>query len=479
MNRSTTFFHRAQVPAAVLCALAAWAPGAQADAPSRARAVGEVTMSVGPVMKTSAQGIPEAVQKGTAILPGDRLDTAEGGHIHVRFVDGAMVSVRPGSRLWIEDYRFDPKQVALSAVRFKLEYGVARAISGAAAEGAKERFRLNTPLVAIGVRGTDFVVRSGEGGTAASVNQGAIVMAPLDEACSAQGLGPCGSSAERLLSADMGRLFLEFRAQLAQPELKAINNGTMLASAPRPGDGPQGPLSGPVNPQALGPGPGEPESLATTALVEGAVHAFIAGNSAGTAPPAPQPPAVDPGLPPAPPPPPIPPAPPPSPPAPAALAWGRWAAAPAGPTDFSESMTSASTGRATTVGNTQFSLFRTQGALPGLERGLGSYQFNLDKGYAQYTLSGIVSAANVDGGHLSIDFAAKKFATDLQVSSALTGAVTITGAGAIGADGLFLDRSTPKQLISGATALDGKTVGYKFDKTIGSGTLSGITLWSR
>ena len=124
---------------AVACLLAGAPLGvARADSVASAqRPVGEVTMSVGPVMKTSAQGVPEPVQRGTRIMPGDRLDTAEGGHIHVRFVDGALVSVRPGSRLWVEDYKYDPKQVAQSLVRFKLEYGVARAISGAAAEGAE------------------------------------------------------------------------------------------------------------------------------------------------------------------------------------------------------------------------------------------------------------------------------------------------------------------------------------------------------
>ncbi|HXE48746.1 MAG TPA: FecR family protein, partial [Ramlibacter sp.] len=140
-------------------------------------------MSVGPVVRTSAQGLPEVVRRGSSIMPGDRLDTADGGHLHIKFIDGAMVSIRPGSRLWVQDYRYDPEHVALSLVRFKLEYGVARAISGAAAEGARERFRLNTPLVAIGVRGTDFVVRSGEHATTAAVNQGAIIMAPFGEGC--------------------------------------------------------------------------------------------------------------------------------------------------------------------------------------------------------------------------------------------------------------------------------------------------------
>src|SRR5437868_15393238 len=127
MKPRTRPFSLRRIPAAVLCVLAVGSAGVHADSPGRARAVGEVTMSVGPVLKTSAQGVPETVQRGTPVMPGDRLDTAEGGHIHVRFVDGALLSVRPGSRLSVEDYRYDPKNVALSAVRFKLEYGVARA----------------------------------------------------------------------------------------------------------------------------------------------------------------------------------------------------------------------------------------------------------------------------------------------------------------------------------------------------------------
>src|SRR6185369_12027745 len=205
---------------------------AHADSvPSADRPVGEVTMSVGPVVRTSAQGLPEVVRRGSPIMPGDRLDTADGGHVHIKFIDGALVSIRPGSRLWVQDYRYDPEHVALSLVRFKLEYGVARAISGAAAEGARERFRLNTPLVAIGVRGTDFVVRSGETATTAAVNQGAIIMAPFGEGCQAHALGPCGSTSARILSAEMGQLAVEFRAQFSQPEIKPLQGGVFVATS--------------------------------------------------------------------------------------------------------------------------------------------------------------------------------------------------------------------------------------------------------
>lgn len=103
------------------------------------------------------------------------------------------------------------------------DQGVARAISGAAAEGARERFRLNTPLVAIGVRGTDFVVRADAQQAQAQVNQGAIVMAPLTAPeCQAQATGPCGGSAAQWLSAaDMPGMLMQYRNYFAQPQLLA------------------------------------------------------------------------------------------------------------------------------------------------------------------------------------------------------------------------------------------------------------------
>ena len=463
---------------AVACAVAALPAGmAHADAVSfNQRYVGEVTMSVGPVMKLSAQGVPEAVQRGSLIRPGDRLDTAEGGHIHVRFVDGALVSVRPGSRLWVEDYKYDPLNISQSAVRFKLEYGVARAISGAAAEGAKDRFRLNTPLVAIGVRGTDFVVRSGTGGTTAAVSQGAIVMAPFGEGCQAQALGPCGSSSARLLAADMGRLFVEFQPQLTQPEIKPMN-GTSFAGAEPPAAGQS---RGPVATAAALP-QRESDEVANAVLVKGTVDIAIDQNHGATPAPGPGPapaPAPPPDVTPPAPPPPSPPVPPPPAP-PAALAWGRWAVTPADATDFSSTKEEAQTGRKFIAGNTQFLLYRNETGGSVLSPGLGAYSFSLNQAYAQYNKAGVLSAATVQGGQLSIDFAARRLATQLSVTNVQTGAVTIAGAGSIGSDGTFTDRSTSGQSITGASALDGKSAGYLFQKAISGGVLSGITLWSR
>jgi hypothetical protein len=164
---------------------------------------------------------------------------------------------------------------------------------------------------------------------------------------------------------------------------------------------------------------------------------------------------------------------------PSVLQWGRWATAAAAQGDFSVLRGEAGEGRSVTVGNADYLLYRIENASGALAPGLGSYQFSLDRGFAQYNLSGQLSAAAVEQGKLSIDFGAARFATDLRVTNALTGAVNISGSGFIRSDGIFSDRAVDGQAIAGATALDGKSAGYFFEKAVGAGTLSGITLWSR
>ncbi|SFC17318.1 FecR family protein [Polaromonas sp. OV174] len=421
-----------------------------------AQAVGEVTLHIGHAMVVSASGTSEAVRRGTSIHPGDRIETSEGGHVHIRFVDGAMVSVRPTSRLVVEDYQYNPQQVAQSSVRFRLEKGVTRAISGAAAEGAKDRFRLNTPLVAIGVRGTDFVVRTQGNQTIASVNQGAIIMAPFGEGCSPQAFGPCGSITAKLLSADMGNMLVEFRSTLAQPELKPMNGvkapETMLASAePRPSS------------EAVGPRDASKPGTRTTgddAVAAALVHDVVrlAGDASATAPVAPLVPAV---------------------PEPAQLAWGRWAVAKSDATDFSVARLEGREGRVVTVGDDNFLLYRIENGSAVLPQGLGSVSFGLQQAYARYTGPALdIQPATVQGGSLSIDFNSRLFNTALNLRSAATGNVGLQASGSVRDDGLFVSRSAT-QAVAGAVALDGKSAGYLFEKAAAGGTLSGITLWGR
>ena len=136
---------------------------------------------LGKASRSSQDGTRELLQQGSWVAEGDKIVTQSNGHVHVRFVDDALVSVRPNSQLLIDRYDYNARFPERSAVKFELQEGVARAISGEAAKAARDRFRLNTPIAAIGVRGTDFVISADRGTTRALVNEGSIVMAPLSD----------------------------------------------------------------------------------------------------------------------------------------------------------------------------------------------------------------------------------------------------------------------------------------------------------
>ena len=231
-KRDKRWMHKARrallaVLASGVCAVALASAGADSKTETTviqaASPVGEVTLSIGASeihREGQSQSLP--LGKGTGILPGDIIRTSASGHVHVRFVDGALLSVRPQSVLHVQEYRYDAARPADSLVKFYLETGTVREISGRAAQLAKDRFRLNTPLVAIGVRGTDFITQVNAQSTAVLVNQGAIVLTPLDGGCSASSFGPCQTPRSRELADHMGGMALIYRQATPEPVLQPV-----------------------------------------------------------------------------------------------------------------------------------------------------------------------------------------------------------------------------------------------------------------
>lgn len=404
----------------------------QAHADTIEPVAGSVTFVIGAVHIVNAAGESRAAAAGEAVAAGDRIVTAAGQHVHVRFVDGGFVSVRPGSRLAIEQYDTGPD----AAIRFNLEHGVVRSITGEAAQARKERFRLNTPLAAIGVRGTDFVVQANAGGLRAVVNQGAIVVAPFVGGCAVQALGPCLTAEARELTDDMGRVLLELTAM--QP----------ARIVPIGGTGPD---------QSAPPAPQEPtpeHALVTAVETAGADRAATA-------------------LQPVPETPPLPPT------EPTQLQWGRWGGAAHAGDTLSVDRETARDGRKITVGNNYVGLYRPPGDSPVLSTQLGQGSFSLAGGEVSLLRAdGVSSPGRVNGGWLKIDFAQRRFATDLSLSHAATGAVSLQSSGQVRDDGIFAVQAGDTR-VAGAVSFDGREAGYLFDKALPQGTLSGSTLWRR
>ena len=441
-----------------------------------ARSVGEVSLVLGRAYleRDEARVLIEA---GAKVHVGDRVFTEAGGHVHVRFVDDALVSVRPSSTLDVVRYDYDASKPENSAVKFELSEGVARAISGEAAKSARERFRMNTPIAAIGVRGTDFVVSANSRSTRALVNEGAIVMAPYSSECSSEALGPCAVDAVELSQNSLQ--VLELGSGNPAPRLVAASGERTLSEI----ESSESSDATAADAQVASDGTADTldstevylESVATTKINTEVAAAEKGAGQTPTDQPStdlPETPAVLTDF------------------TPtvaltadstdsAQLVWGRWGSTDT-PSLLSLSLSEAregADGRDVTVASTSgFILYRSEPNGARVDSGLGVVRLDLNAAEAFYDSSNGIVAMRVAGGNLELDFVDRAFATELNLDHASTGAIDFTANGAI-ADGGYLRLKEDTKTLSGAVATDGSAAGYFFEQQLDTGRIQGITLW--
>ena len=489
-------------------------------------AVGSVSFLIGQASVTrSGSSLP--ITAGMPLQVGDRLLTSLNGHIHVRFVDGAMVSLRPTSALNIKEYRFDAQTPSNSEVRFELEQGVVRAISGQAAETAKDKFRLNTPLVAIGVKGTDFVVEASGSRVNAIVNQGAIVLAPFDAQCLASALGPCSTQFAKELTAALKGMALTYNMSLPSPQLlpmgqlkgsELLNIALPMGAISQSGQlGQSGPTANPSNLQLVQSNPENGANSGNAANAGNSGNSGNGSNSNSMTANRVQQNQVD---------------------GQAystvnqilnktvsdtSLVWGRWGAA--NPQDnLTLAFKDAMQNRSVTVGDGYLFLFRQENNVANLlSVQQGNVNFTLQNSYAYFQdLGNNLNAAKVNSGTLGVNFSTLDVKTTLNLStqpsanSVLGSSLALASPSASQANpqtpqtlsqtlsataklnpssGIFLlsPLATPPALVSGtgaittpvsptvagALSLDTKQAGYLFTLPTLNGTFKGGTLWGR
>jgi hypothetical protein len=440
----------------MLLCLAATAMPARA-----AEQAGSVSFAIGEARIINRDGNAVPATRGAVVAAGQSLVTGATGHIHVRMVDGAFVSVRPQSRLHIEEYRYDAAAPAGSRIKFMLEQGVVRSITGRGGEAARENYRLNTPLAAIGIRGTDFVAQAAEGVTRVTVQSGAVVMAPLGAECSAGTLGPCSSAAARVLTAAMRDAYLELRshhdAPLLVPAQKALDSPNLIA---------------PPRPEEPGASPDGPAGTTTTGDSQDAVREATAGeirNQLGAV-------VVAPAVPPASETLPLPALPPPD----QKFWWGRWSTFVQPGQESSSLVAALGPGREISFANQVFGLVREQGVvtLPAS----GTVGFRLADSEAM-VLKGnqTLTAARISAPSLAIDFGERRFETALTVHGDDMAPVAVQAAGHVTFQGdFFNDANASGTVVMGTLSRDTSQAGYVFQRDVSGGlSVLGVTRWLR
>jgi hypothetical protein len=89
--------------------------------------------------------------EGKMVQEGQMLATGSDGYIYIKTADNGLFILRPDSKARIATYQIDKVNPANTQVKFELLNGVARSKSGDAVKQARQNFRFNTPVAAIGV----------------------------------------------------------------------------------------------------------------------------------------------------------------------------------------------------------------------------------------------------------------------------------------------------------------------------------------
>lgn len=180
---------------------------------------GHILFSVGGVERVLPGVKPQLLKKGAVVNVGDVITVAESGIAQIKMIDDGLIVLQPNSRLVIERYKLNEKNAQSNEFRLRLEAGQMRSVSGTGTRLNKQTFRLNTPIAAIGIRGTDFVTTVTDTATRVKLNSGAIVMSPFVGDCKVEALGACQGASARALTEVMKGVYLELGVNDSAPRL--------------------------------------------------------------------------------------------------------------------------------------------------------------------------------------------------------------------------------------------------------------------
>jgi hypothetical protein len=429
-----------------------------------------VVYAVGPVHVGA-----RALMLNDAIQEGDEIATGAQGYVYLKTVDNGLLILRPDSRARIVTYRVDKVRPANTHIKLELLSGVARSVSGDAVKLARQNFRFNTPVAAIGVRGTDFTVSTDQETSRVTVISGAIVVSGFTGSCLPGGTGPCEHGASRELSAKQVGHMLQIQRGQAVPQLMATSPQAPDAISPPRQDEPVGKGGGTAPAGDLSLDPRKADNLlhqvelVKNASATPAPPVLAPNDGLTTTPVAPEVPVV--------------------PVTPEAdlsqLVWGRWQAVLDQPVQ-NDNVALAKSG-ATLVGhNSYYSVFRTKGEVfKSPEQGSVGFVLKDSEALVSNSAAKLQTAASLQNGSLTVDFGKSRFATAFDllnggVTSKLHAEGAVTGDGLLLGDTQFYDKVTNMNVNGALSKANGGTAAYVFDTRLDAQrTVNGVTYWGK
>lgn len=113
----------------------------------------------GVTIERAGQKAPATV--GAAVQTGDVVTTGVDGSVGITFLDNSLLSAGPNSVLAIDRFAFD-STTHQGAFESSLRKGTLAVVSGKLAKQSPDAMKVKTPAAVLGVRGTEFLIRTGD-----------------------------------------------------------------------------------------------------------------------------------------------------------------------------------------------------------------------------------------------------------------------------------------------------------------------------
>jgi hypothetical protein len=406
-------------------------------------------------------------QVGGNVSEGDALVTGGDGYLYLKTRDNGFFILRPNSSGRIVSYQIDTNDPSNNRIKLELQQGVARHISGDGVKNSRQNFRFNTPVAAIGVRGTDFTVFSSAETTRVAVLSGGVVVSPLSGECTASGTGPCDGALSRELFAeksghtlqvDRGQVPVLLRGldkvpdaiappRANEPKANSPANGATMSNSAAVTNAETNLLE-PLKIDAIN----QVVSLALTRAAESAVPP-----PAGAPPPASAPLAVP-------------------------LIWGRWQAVLDKSIEVDVASLQANNQLIAT--NNYYAIMRAR-ETPWQAPVQSSVAFSVQDSQAiiQNEVSGKLTPAKVENGLLQVDFAKSSFFTKFDLVNQ-NERYSLQNSGEVSADGRLYGGNRfllPNNMdVRGALSSDSQTAAYLFQTRLDQQRLAtGVISWGK
>lgn len=123
---------------------------------SLAEGVGSITHLSGVLQVRHADGTSKLLSVKSDVLQGDTLQTEQDTFARIKFVDNGEIVLRPNTTFKVETYTYSEASKDEDSIVVSLLRGGLRSVTGLLGKRNPDKFKMETTVATIGIRGTHF-----------------------------------------------------------------------------------------------------------------------------------------------------------------------------------------------------------------------------------------------------------------------------------------------------------------------------------